>query len=790
MPLDQSEFPKVLTLYLELSQYPILAPRVRERMRQELFKRGVISPEAFEAEVREKSLQSQEREGLDDPFSQEPQDVWINRLAIVRDHLTDFYFAYNFPHERFEELLRQTLSKRIPTEDVILSIHPELAPWDMLFAQGEAYEAMPPKQRRKAEHHLKEIKVVLIKAMISDHLDYVGIAKDWFDITDLQAIRARRYGRGKIGGKAAGVMLAECILRKSADDELLKKLRIPQSWFLGADVFYQFTQMNSLFIYMNQKYKNEEVIRSEYPQIREEFGTGRFPKEIAEGLRVILDDAGSNPLIVRSSSLLEDSFGTSFAGKYESVFCPNQGTPDENLSDLQAAIRKVYASVYSPDVLLYRRQKGLTDYDERMAVLIQELQGRRSGRYFMPDAAGVALSRNQFRWSPRIDRRAGVLRIVWGLGTRAVEQLGEDYPRLVALSHPDLRPNTDPKSILRYSQRYVDLIDLETNSFRTLPTTDVVGIHTPYLRLLAQRYNAGQMEDFVSIPLGFSPADVVITFEGLMRRTAFPAQMRKMLMRLETAYKGPVDTEFTLQIEHSESGEFTPIISLLQCRPQSHLRADAVKLPEDIPPSQRLFVTQRLVPDGQVSDVRYAVYVVPKGYANLSKVSEKREVARLIGRLNKKLEDQVFILLGPGRWGSNNPELGIPVTYSEIHNARALIEVADDKTAPEPSFGTHFFQDMVEAQIFPLAVALEDPGAEFNRSFFEESANALTGLLPDDRAWEKIVRVIDVNTVAEGAQLELMMDGEAGKAMAYLQLDLEDEDTLTADSSSNSLYPP
>ncbi|MCK5645697.1 MAG: hypothetical protein KAH97_02895, partial [Anaerolineales bacterium] len=519
MVLDPSQFPKVLTVYLELSNYPTLAPLIRERMRREMFKRKVISPKAFESEVQEKAVQSQRREGVVDPLAEEAPDVWANRLAIIRDNLTDFYFAYNLPHDLFEDLLREVLAKRMPSQDVVLTFHPELAPWDMLFAQGEAFEALSHEELRPVEHHLKEIKVVLIKAMISDHLEYVGIAKDWFDISDLQSIRASRLGRGKIGGKAAGVMLAETILRKSNRPDISGSIQIPLSWFLGANVFYRFTQMNELLAFSNQKYRSEQEVREEYPEICEFFRKGTFPDEIVAGLQSILDAIGDLPLIVRSSSLLEDSFGTSFAGKYDSYFCPNQGSPQQNLEQLLYAITSVYASVYSPDVILYRRRMGLLDYDERMAILIQEVKGRRRDKYFFPDSAGVGFSQNHFRWDPRIDRDAGFLRLVWGLGTRAVDRLSADYPRLVALSHPDFRSEVDPARIRRYSQHFVDLIDLEANSLSTLPLGDVVKRNTPFLRYLAQQFTDGYFSDYVSIPLDFESKEVVLTFDGLMRRT-------------------------------------------------------------------------------------------------------------------------------------------------------------------------------------------------------------------------------------------------------------------------------
>jgi hypothetical protein len=764
---EPDQFPRVLRLYLELTRYPILASHIRERMRQELFARGVIAREAFEAEVHQKAVESQQREGLDDPLTQEPPDQWNARLDITREHLTDFYFAYNLPHDLLENLVRQVLADRIPAQDVVLTFHPELAPWDMLFAQGEAYEALPPGERPRVAHHLQEIKVVLIKAMISDHLRYVGLAKEWFDRSDLKARRARRFGRGKIGGKAAGMMLAERILHKSAGPELRQRLCLPASWFVGADVFRQFTQLNDLLRFADQKYKSEREIRADYPVIREKALGGRFPEEVTAGLRSILEQVGPAPLIVRSSSLLEDNFGTAFAGKYESHFCPNQGSPDDNLRKLLMAISRVYASVYGPDVLLYRRRMGLVDYDERMAILIQEVQGRRDGRYFLPDAAGVAFSRNQFRWHPRIDRRAGFLRLVWGMGTRAVEQLAGDYPRLVALSHPDLRPESDPRRIRHYSQQQVDLIDIETNTFRSMPVAEVLRADTPNLRLLAQRAQDGTLQDIVSLPLALDPRELVLTFDGLLRRTSAPGMMRRMLQALEAAYAGPVDTEFVLQLD--ESGG-PPTICLLQCRPQSQLDGEEVQLPTDIPAERRLFISRRIVPDGRVSGIRTIVYVSPAAYSELPSRTLKVELARLIGRLNQRLAGETFILIGPGRWGSDNPDLGIPVGYGDIFNARALIEMAADESSPEPSYGTHFFQDLLEAHIYPLALAPGDPGAEFNRSFFEQSANVLATLLPDDARWDATVHVIDVPAVADGASVELVMDGDAGESMAYLTM--------------------
>jgi hypothetical protein len=765
---DSGSFPKVLTLYLELSQYPILAGFIRERMRQMLFDRGVISRADFEAEVREKAIQSQRREGLSDPFGEEPPDIWAKRQEIIRENLTDFYFAYNLPHADFEGIVRSALEDRVPSRKVLLTFHPELAPWDMLFAQGEAYEALPANERPHVMHDLREIKVVLIKAMISDHLKYLGIAKDWLDISDLKRVRSRRIGRGKIGGKAAGIVLAEAVLKKSAGRDFLDHLKVPPSWFIGADVFYQFTQLNGLLGFANQKYREGSEIRQTYPGIRQAFMQGKFPDEIVEGLRKVLKNSRDKPLIVRSSSLLEDSFGTSFAGKYESHFLPNQGTSDENLQALLQGIAAVYGSVYSPEALFYRQRMGLIDYDERMAILIQVVQGQRMGRYFLPDAAGVAFSRNQFRWSPRIDRASGFLRLVWGLGTRAVEPVGGDYPRLVALSHPELRPESEADEIRRYSQHFVDLIDMAGNQYQTLPVPQVVTADMPSLRLIAQTYRDGGLQGLAGRPLDFDPTGVVVTFENLLRQTPFPGLMSRMLSALESAYQTPVDTEFALLLHPGDrAAQLDLDICLLQCRPQSRLEDERVQLPKNVPVERLLFRVQRIVPEGHVSGIRYVLYARPSACRRLDQ-EQRLRMAHAIGDINRALEGQSFVLMGPGRWGSANPDIGIPVTYTDIYNARAIIEVFEGSDAPEPSYGTHFFQDLVEAHIFPLAIAVEDPATHFNRTFFEKSPSALVELIPAASQWTDVLQLIDIPAASHGDLMNLVMDGEADTAIGYL----------------------
>ncbi len=772
--IDPSALPKVLKLYLEISQYPVLAPVIRKRMRGELFRRGIISNADLEQEVKHKAMLSQKREGLADPYAQESEDVWQQRIAHFRDNLTDFYFAHNLPHSLFEKIVRDVLARRMSSDDVYLTFNPELAPWDMLFAQGEAYEALPPEERAKVRHHLREIIVVLIKGLISDQLGFVGIAKDFFTTADLTAIRRRRIGRGKIGGKAAGMMLAWKILgltESNGQMDFRSRVVIPESYFIGADVVYDFMSLNDLHYLNDQKYKSREEIEADYPHVREVFIGGRFPDDIVEGLREILDRVGNRPLIVRSSSLLEDNFDTSFAGKYDSFFCPNQGTPEENLEALLRAVSMVYASVFSPDALFYRQQMGLLDYDERMAILLQEVQGERHGDFFFPTLAGVAFSNNPFRWTTKIRREDGFLRLVWGLGTRAVDRVAHDYPRMVALSHPSLRPEVGATEIKRYSQHLVDVINLAENQFQTLPIPGLLSMDFPSARQLVSVDRGGYLQPLLTYDLSISPRDLVLTFENLLAKTQFVPLMKAILGTLSERFGRHVDVEFTADIvSNYPQPDF--MVHLLQCRSQaSHEVGEAVEIPTTISEADTLFTADRLVPQGRVQRIRYIVFVDPEGYAHLPDETTRLQVARVVGKLNQVLEKKRFVLMGPGRWGSANIDLGVKVTYADIYNAAMLIEIglSDGGSAPELSYGTHFFLDLVETEIHPLALYPDQGETVFNWRFFRESPNVLAALVPDCAQYADYVRVIDVSAVAQGRLLEVIMDGDKSQALAYLR---------------------
>jgi hypothetical protein len=485
-------------------------------------------------------------------------------------------------------------------------------------------------------------------------------------------------------------------------------------------------------------------------------------------LETLLTSVGKQPLIVRSSSLLEDNFGTAFAGKYESIFLPNQGKIDANLKALTQAIARIYASTLNPNALLYRRSRGLQDYDERMAVLIQTVEGNRYGDYYLPDLSGVAFSHNQYRWSPQIRAEDGFIRMVWGLGTRAVDRVGNDYPRLVALSHPTLRPSNTVKAIRRYSQQYVDLIDLKDNAMKTLPIHEALGGDYPPLRFLAQVDQEGYFRSIRSRLIDAEPSQLILTFEELLRRTPFAERMRYLLNILENEYQSPVDVEFCADIIDNK-GKPEVKLSLIQCRPLSYMKEEThANLPQNLSPEQVVFSSSIMVAGGWLEEINYVLFVSPESYFSLPSQSARNKLERAIGKLNSALGNEDFICVGPGRWGTSNPDLGVHVDYADIFNARALVELSGEGIgpAPEPSLGTHFFQDLLEGQIFPLATYIGED--DFNRDFFYDTPNRLSEWIKVDPPLFERLRLIKVSDYIPDHHLEIIMNGEEGRAVAFI----------------------
>ncbi|PKL82061.1 MAG: pyruvate, phosphate dikinase [Ignavibacteriae bacterium HGW-Ignavibacteriae-3] len=630
------------------------------------------------------------------------------------------------------------------------------------------YFHMTPEKFELPMSTIKGLRVSLLRRFFTDHLDYISVAKEYVKLTDFYDLIDKMIfpagSHGKLGGKSAGLFLAAHILNKEAENnELLQNIKTPKTWYITSDGVLYFMRHNNLEEVLEQKYKDIDEVRIEYPHVVQLFKNSEFPPDIIKGLSVALDDLGERPLVVRSSSLLEDQIGAAFSGKYKSLFLANQGTKQQRLIALMDAIAEVYASTFSPDPIEYRAERGLLDFHEEMGVMIQEVVGTKIGTFFLPAFAGVAFSNNEFRWSPRIKREDGLLRLVPGLGTRAVDRLGDDYPVLISPGQPNLKVNISPDELIRYSPRRVDMINLTTNEFESIEINEILKEHGAEYPLFTQIFSVleGTM---IRQPnewdAGDPFKDFYVTFDGLITNTNFLKRIETILKTLQMKIKAPVDIEFA-----HDGKDFY----MLQCRPQSFTgESNSDVIPKDVPREKIVFTANKYISNGKVPDITHIVYVDPQKYSEISDRNKMLQVGRAISKLNKTLPKRKFILIGPGRWGSRGDiKLGVSVTYSDINNTAMLIEVARKKGnyVPDLSFGTHFFQDLVEANIRYLPLYPDDPGIIFNDKFFDESKNIFPDLLGEFKHLSEVIKVLDVKEATSGLILKVLMNSDQEQAI-------------------------
>ncbi|RJP31920.1 MAG: pyruvate, phosphate dikinase [Phycisphaerales bacterium] len=749
-----------------LAKHAPQADHIYQQFLIALHTRGIASVDVIQDEVRARRGQIEDT-NLDDPNRAERDRLDQIDLPTLHDVIRT-HVCRHFTVAEVDDLVNLTLKR----EEV--HVIEDLASlgnctFRDLAAKVQAFGEMPQGETLLGPAEVMGTRAALIRTFVSDQLEFIGVAKKYLRIRDFadltRRIVAPEAGFGKIGGKAGGMLLAGTILMSETPPaEAYLPIAMPDSYYLRSDVIEHFMRLNRLGEWQNQKYKAIEDVRREYKLIKGVFRNGAFPVEIVQQLRAVLKKVGNHPLIVRSSSLLEDRFGTAFSGKYASVFIANQGELESRLRVLLGAIAEVYASALAPDPISYRREHNLIDYQEDMAVLIQKVVGRRVGPYFVPVFAGVAFSRNEYRWSPRIRREDGLVRLVMGMGTRAVDRVGAEYPRMIALGEPTLRPESSAREIRAHAQRHVDVINLQTNKFESVTVGELLSSKDPFPMLdqVVSECRDDALYAPVTTQVDTDATRLCITFDKLLRSTNFAPHARHMLRRLEDAYGMPVDMEFACDGRR---------FYVLQCRPLAIAdEAGAISIPDHVPAEDVLFDACRFVRTGLVTGVQYLVYVDPDAYDALPTRERRVNVARVIGRLNRTLPQRRFILIGPGRWGSNDLRLGVPVQYADINHARMLIEVARTRSghAPEVSFGTHFFQDLVEANIHYLPLYPDEPGRRFNEDLLLRSPNDLKRVLEDDLECADVVRLIHVPAIADGRTVTVALDGETDQALGYV----------------------
>jgi pyruvate,water dikinase len=625
--------------------------------------------------------------------------------------------------------------------------------WDRIFHEAQQVLEDLSSGARGSEKE-QELFKRLARMVISRDERMLDLIARYLTLEDLLDVRRRMIGTGLIGGKSVGMLLARAILR-NVDPRLYGVLEAHDSFYVGADVFYSYLVKNGCWR-MRQRQRDPSVFLDEVETARQKMLQGSFPDFVRQQFAEMLEYFGQSPIVVRSSSLLEDSFGNAFSGKYESVFCVNQGAPQERLDAFLAAVRRIYAAAMGRDALLYRERCGLLDCDEQMALLVQRVSGAIYGNLFFPQVSGVGLSFNPFVWSDQIDPEAGALRLVFGLGTRAVRRADDDYTRIVALNAPTSRPEAGLSEARNYAQWRVDVLDLGSRQLTTRDFEEVARcspilpldlVASRDVEMLRRAREQGRHDVF----------PWVLTFDKLLTATPFVRDVRAMLHALQTAYEYPVDVELTANRLEDESYR----INLVQCRPfQVRGGGPAVSLPEAVAADDLVFEARGAVIGRSVSSiVGRLIYVVPRIYGQLSQ-SDRYSIARLIGRLTRlgvPPEDGVVMLLGPGRWGSTSPFLGVPVSFAEISKVSVLCEIVEmrEGLVPDVSLGTHFFNDLVEMEILYTALFPDRPGHAINSRLLEEARNRLATLLSDESCWADAVRVVEAKDLPGGRTLRL-----------------------------------
>ncbi|TVR85883.1 MAG: pyruvate, phosphate dikinase [Spirochaetaceae bacterium] len=631
--------------------------------------------------------------------------------------------------------------------------------WDKLFVRAEAIAGHVSRNELPVERK-HELFTEIARLVISRDPQMLELTESCMSLDDLIAIWKRMIGTGMIGGKSVGMLLARAMLTSgdapaalpqpvtdtSAPDPAggatagtaapvaapswAERLEEHDSFYIGSDVFYTYLVENDCW-WARRRLTKPETFLDGHEELHSRLLVGKMPDYIVIRLREMLEYFGNDPIIVRSSSLLEDAFGNAFAGKYDSVFCPNQGDIEERLERLLSAIRTVYASAVSAEALKYRKARGVLQRDEQMALLVQRVSGTRYGRYFLPQSAGVLFSFNPYVWHNEIRPEDGVLRLVFGLGTRAVDRSDDDYTRVVALGAPTLRPEGTPEETRRYSQKWVDVIDLEEGRFRRIEAATLLR-EMPGLDMAM--FVRRDREAARAAAAMKRPAPLSVDMERLLSDTTLVSSMREIITRLRQAYRTEIDLEFTANID--KRGRLK--IDILQCRPLQ-VQTEEAPLTRSCPPPERCLMYSEGGVVGRSREVLLDwILHVPAGvYSHLGEQA-RYALARRIGRLlhHEPLSSGRVLLIGPGRWGTSTPSLGVPVSFGEISTAAALVEIDEMHQAlvPDLSLGTHFFHELVELDLVYLAFFSGREPNHFARTLLTNAPNRLAEVDPGANA--------------------------------------------------------
>lgn len=692
------------------------------------------------------------------PAADCPEDFSQAIVRIARKYLSDETMLQNMQRWIQEEKLgslAQVINRNLSLEEVADSIR--------------RYYDMAPVLHESCNPGKWGIQVSLIRRFLSDRTPYIDIAKNITDIEDfnqlLKKVIFTTESRGKLGGKSALMFLIGQLIEKNDDHRgLFKNVRMPKTWYITSDVIYHFMHYNDFDEIVEQKYKDSSQIRLEYQHIVQSFKNGQFSNDIIKKLSSALDDLQGRPLIVRSSSLLEDQIGSGFTGRYKSVFLANRGSKKERLEALMDAVADVYASTFSPDPIEYRVKNGLLDFGEEMGIMIQEVVGRQMGKYFLPLYAGVACSDNQYRWSTMIKRDDGLLCIVPGLWIRSAVREEKDAPVLTAPGRPESNTALRDGRATDYYPRNITVINMETDRLETIKIDDFMKENMTGFPDLDEVFSVTQNDHLEPPSAGnASPDNLIPTFHGLLTRSSRPGQLKAVLDMLKQTFGMPVDVEFAVDGRD---------LYIVHCRTRScSAPNDAVPIPKDIPPERIVFTANKFITGGIIGDIKYLVFVDPSPQKPAADPESASRIRRLIGRLNKILPKKQFVLIGSWKLARrcDDDSPCVAITTDDISNAAALVDLSVQPTGnlSDFSFENLFSRELTGAGVQYFRLDPDDPEIVFNRRFLRSADNILTGILPENRTAVDDLRLIDIRRSTDGCILKILMNDDLNEAVAF-----------------------
>lgn len=572
-----------------------------------------------------------------------------------------------------------------------------LSKW--LYSRGLFPLAASIRQYNKSHFtSVEEHRRVLVN-LIRDYRTLLGqgvVAR--FDAeTYSDAIAFARIGEGSLGGKARGLAFMNSMLIKyrQYDKHEGVRIMIPRSVVIATEYFDEFIRMNGLQYVVSQEFSDEEILS--------EFVSSYVPPRLQQELKAYIRTVRT-PLAVRSSSKLEDSHYQPFAGIYSTYMIPFTKNEDQMLRLLLRAVKSVYASVYFAASRAYIQTSQNLISEEKMAVIIQEVCGTEQDGLYFPTCSGVARSINYY---PIGDERPedGVCNVAMGLGKLVVDggrtlRFSPRYPQKV------LQTST-PELALRDTQNEVLALSLSPEEFRT-SIDDAVNLHRLNVREIDGMRNARfvcSVWDRENERISDSPFDrgrKVITFNNILKYNTFPlAEIVSDILRMGTEeMRCPVEVEFAVNMDVPAGQQ--QIFNLLQIRPIIDNQDNRPIDWSSETPDHALIYGEQALGIGRMNDISDIVYVKTPMFDSLATEKIADELLALNARMRD--EQRTYILVGPGRWGSSDPFLGVPVKWTHISEAKVIVECGIERFDVEPSQGTHFFQNVTSLGVGYLTI--------------------------------------------------------------------------------------